>query len=93
MVMELEGLQQEGKVLEISHQKKVDKNKTLDKSLRKQGGNVMATYFARWYNTKCARAFQQWIDAVKAIQHKESTVKRVVQHWKQYRFQAVKSAF
>jgi hypothetical protein len=65
MVMELDGLEKQSKDLEVKHQRKVAKNKTLDQSLRRQGGNVMATYFSRWYNTKLSRAFTQWNDAVK----------------------------
>jgi hypothetical protein len=35
MVMELDGLEKEAKELEVTHQRKVAKNKTLDQSLRK----------------------------------------------------------
>lgn len=93
MVMELDGLEKEAKELEVTHQRKVAKNKTLDQSLRKQSGNVMATYFARWYKTKITRAFQQWVDAVKFQEHKDSTIKRMLLHWKNYKFQSVKAAF
>lgn len=53
----------------------------------------MANYFARWYYTKTARAFEQWKASAKYAIHVESIMNRFINHWRKYRFYAVKAAF
>jgi len=61
--------------------------------LKSMGQNIMSNYFARWYYVKSARAFEKWKDTVKYNKHVESIMNRFVDHWRKYRFYAVKAAF
>jgi len=69
------------------------KNADLQARLNKQGSRILSNYFARWYYTKSARAFEQWRDSVKYSKHVETVLNRFVDHWRRYKFYQVKAAF
>lgn len=59
----------------------------------KQAQRVLANTFVKYYYVGHTRGFEKWKDFVTSEKRKESLIKKMINHWRMYQFQNVKSTF
>ena len=92
-VEELAEINHELGELTVMHEEKVKENKQLDKNHRKQGQRVLSNYFARYFYVNETRGFEKWKEYVVWQKHKETIMKRYIEHWHKHKTQFLKSVF
>ncbi len=67
--------------------------KSLEGQLTKQAQRVLANRFVKCYYIAETRGFERWKEFTEYERRKEVLLRRMVEHWRKYKFYHVKSCF
>jgi hypothetical protein len=65
----------------------------LKNQLTKQAQRVLANRFVNFYYVGETRGFEKWKEFTEYERRKEMLLKRMLDHWRKYKFYHVKSCF